>query len=107
MRRGCVRCAFGRIRPASGTGQTIGEPVPLTREFHRGSLRAFTGGGDTGGASRGGLRDFWAGVFDAFQSKLWTTAGSATSAGSLHAIDDSRAGDRRNYTAQRWGLPYG
>src|SRR5258708_9526293 len=105
MCRGCVWRAFGRAQPATRRSQAIGEPVPPARELHCGSLRAFTRRGDGGAASGGGIRDLWAGVCDPLESKFWTTAGSAASAGNLQTIDDSGFGNRGNHTRKRWGLP--
>ena len=107
MRRGRIWGAFGRAQPATRRSQTIGEPARYASEFHRGSLRAFTGGGDACGTSGRGLRDFWAGLCDSVESRFWAAAGDPSPARSLQSIDDPRAGDRRNHTREHWGLPGG
>src|SRR5882762_747843 len=99
--------AFRRAQLAAVGGKALGEAALPAQGFLLGSLRAFTRRGDGGGTGGGRLCDFWAGVCDPLESKFWTTAGSAASAGNLQAIDDSGFGNRGNHTRKRWGLPEG
>src|SRR5258708_36698607 len=97
--------AFGRAQLAAVGGKALGEAALHAQGFLLGSRRGFTRRGDGGGTSGGRLCDFWASVRDPLESKFWTTAGSAASAGNLQAIDDSGFGNRGHHTRKRWGLP--